>query len=241
MHDPQLKAAFEAAVALQSATSVPELESLAGKAFREIGFDWYAAAVFFSAGREPNVKLIHGEFQSDWARRYQARNYSQSSCIAREMLLTAQPYSWSEVIERRGLSGAQNKIWSEARDFGLKDGLFIPSRWVDGSYSSVVLADRNPPVADPFVRTMAGVIAAAYLLQLRKIAAPPRRHTLTVRQIECLSWVALGKSSADIAEILGVSAATVDEHVADACRKLGVRTRIQAAVQAALSGLLSWH
>ena len=241
MRDTQLKAAFEAAFALESATSIPALESLAGRAFRAIGFDWYAAAVFFNAGRDPNVSLIHGEFQPDWARRYQSRNYSQSSSIAREMLLTAKPYSWSEVVERRGLSGVQNRIWSEARDFGLKDGLFIPSRWVDGSYCSVVLADRTPPVTDPFVRTMAGVLASAYLLQLRKIAAPPRRHMLSERQIECLSWVALGKSSADIADILGVSAATVNEHVADACRKLGVRTRIQAAVQAALSGLLSWH
>jgi hypothetical protein len=49
---------------------------------------------------------------------------------------------------------------------------------------------------------------------------------------------AYGKSSAAIAEIIGISTATVDEHVGEACRKLGVRTRNQAAVEATLAGLI---
>jgi DNA-binding NarL/FixJ family response regulator len=41
-----------------------------------------------------------------------------------------------------------------------------------------------------------------------------------------------------IAEILGLSADTVEEHVAAACAKLGVRTRLQAAVEACMLGLI---
>jgi DNA-binding CsgD family transcriptional regulator len=41
-----------------------------------------------------------------------------------------------------------------------------------------------------------------------------------------------------IGDILGLSVRTVDEHLAEACRKLGVRTRVQAAVQATLRGLI---
>ena len=47
-----------------------------------------------------------------------------------------------------------------------------------------------------------------------------------------------GKSSTDIAELLGISAQTVEEHIAAACRKLGVRTRVQAAVEASLLGII---
>lgn len=54
--------------------------------------------------------------------------------------------------------------------------------------------------------------------------------TLTPRQIQCLRWVMEGKSSTDIATIIGLSPATVDEHLAGACERLGVRTRTQAVI-----------
>lgn len=65
---------------------------------------------------------------------------------------------------------------------------------------------------------------------------PPR---LTNRQRECLIWVEQGKSSSDIAVILGLSSETVNEHVGEACRRLGVRTRIQAVVAARAQGLFA--
>ena len=61
---------------------------------------------------------------------------------------------------------------------------------------------------------------------------------LTQRQQQCLLWVRHGKSSTDIGTILGISAQTVDEHIAAACRKLGVRTRVQGVIQAVLLGLV---
>lgn len=58
------------------------------------------------------------------------------------------------------------------------------------------------------------------------------------RQLECLHWAMKGKSSADIGTILGLSARTVDDHLAAACAKLGVRTRTQAVAEAIRRGLL---
>ena len=61
---------------------------------------------------------------------------------------------------------------------------------------------------------------------------------VTPRQLECLKWAGEGKSSVDIGSILNISAATVNEHLADACRRLDVRTRIQAIVEAYRRGWL---
>jgi len=61
---------------------------------------------------------------------------------------------------------------------------------------------------------------------------------LTERQLECLSWARAGKSSVDIGAILQLSRRTVDEHIADACRRFGVRTRVQAISAAVALGLL---
>ncbi|WP_369062561.1 helix-turn-helix transcriptional regulator [Caulobacter sp. 73W] len=67
----------------------------------------------------------------------------------------------------------------------------------------------------------------------------PVQICLSRRQRECLVWAERGKSSRDIATILGLSSRTVEEHFAEACRKLGVRTRMQAVLEAGRRGLLT--
>jgi DNA-binding response OmpR family regulator len=57
------------------------------------------------------------------------------------------------------------------------------------------------------------------------------------REIECLTWAARGKSSAEIAQIIATSKRNVDFHIESACRKLEVATRVQAAIKA-VSGRL---
>lgn len=55
---------------------------------------------------------------------------------------------------------------------------------------------------------------------------------LSPRELECLPWVSLGKSSTDIGSILDISSRTVDAYLEKACSKLSVRTRIEAVVMA---------
>jgi len=61
---------------------------------------------------------------------------------------------------------------------------------------------------------------------------------LTDREIETLTWSARGKTSYEIAEILGFSKRTIDFHIDSAIRKLGVATRIEAAVKATSGRLI---
>jgi DNA-binding CsgD family transcriptional regulator len=51
--------------------------------------------------------------------------------------------------------------------------------------------------------------------------------------------VARGKSSGEIAVILEVTERTVNFHIDNVIRKMGVATRVQAAVKATMLGLLS--
>jgi DNA-binding NarL/FixJ family response regulator len=61
---------------------------------------------------------------------------------------------------------------------------------------------------------------------------------LTEREVQVLTWVARGKSSADIATILEISERTVNFHLDNAMRKADVATRVQAAVKCAMLGLI---
>jgi DNA-binding CsgD family transcriptional regulator len=61
---------------------------------------------------------------------------------------------------------------------------------------------------------------------------------LNDREIETLTWVARGKTSAQIAKITGLAKRTVDFHLDNAREKLGAATRTQAAIKAAVGKLI---
>jgi LuxR family transcriptional regulator/LuxR family quorum-sensing system transcriptional regulator CciR len=72
-------------------------------------------------------------------------------------------------------------------------------------------------------------------LVLPLLGDPPN---LSDREAEVLAWVARGKSNASIAEILGISAHTVDAHLRRIYLKLGVVDRISAALRGLGFGLI---
>lgn len=65
-----------------------------------------------------------------------------------------------------------------------------------------------------------------------------RGGKLSPREIEILNWVSAGKTSYEIATILGISCSTVRNHIQKILVKLRVSTRSQAVVRAINSGLL---
>lgn len=74
--------------------------------------------------------------------------------------------------------------------------------------------------------------------RLRSPAKPAPAITLTPREKEAMTWVALGKSSADIAVLMSASERTINFHVNNVLQKLAVGSRTQAAVRCAQLGLI---
>ena len=66
----------------------------------------------------------------------------------------------------------------------------------------------------------------------------PKLAMLNDREIEALTWVARGKTSAQIADLVGLSKRTVEFHLDNARIKLDAATRTQAAVKAAIGKLI---
>lgn len=61
-----------------------------------------------------------------------------------------------------------------------------------------------------------------------KIAELQKHNGLTRREAEVLLWVSYGKTNKTISEILGISPRTVNKHLEQVFRKLGVETRAAA-------------
>ncbi|MGA3342785.1 MAG: response regulator transcription factor [Methylocella sp.] len=91
--------------------------------------------------------------------------------------------------------------------------------------------------ADDFVRKPVDFDVLVAIVNMRLARALrndswPNPVDLSEREVETLTWAARGKTSAEIARILDLTKRTVDFHIDNARLKLGVATRIQAAIKA---------
>ena len=68
---------------------------------------------------------------------------------------------------------------------------------------------------------------------------PWAKNPLSGREMEILDWVARGKSNSVIAEILNLSAGTVDTYLRRIYDKLDVSDRTSAAVRGVGMGLIA--
>jgi DNA-binding NarL/FixJ family response regulator len=81
-------------------------------------------------------------------------------------------------------------------------------------------------------------LISARLARVARTAIWPKHVDLREREVEALTWAARGKTFWEIGEILGLSKRTVEFHLENARRKLGVATRTQALIKAATGHLI---
>lgn len=83
-------------------------------------------------------------------------------------------------------------------------------------------------------------MALSYALSALAASAPATggESPISERERECLLWVSEGKTTDEVAVILGVSSNTVNSYVAHAIQKLSARNRAMAIANAIRTGLI---
>ncbi|QLF69539.1 autoinducer binding domain-containing protein [Peteryoungia desertarenae] len=94
---------------------------------------------------------------------------------------------------------------------------FSAAEMIELSYISIHVYNRLAQIRDMDVRTS---------------------DVLTEREIDCLNWTSAGKTSVEIAEILGLSEHTINHYLNRATKKLDAVNRTQAVAKAIRSGLI---
>ena len=93
-------------------------------------------------------------------------------------------------------------------------------------------------VSKPIDFDLLETIIRARLKGVARMSVWPETCNLNEREIETLMWAARGKTSEEIATITSIAERTVNFHLNNARDKLGVATRIQAAVKATVTGII---
>ncbi|WP_078059223.1 helix-turn-helix transcriptional regulator [Tropicimonas marinistellae] len=150
--------------------------------------------------------------------------------------------SWRET-ERRLRNGelpaSAQKIWSFNKRQGFLAGYTISFRANSARAKGALSLTSVPALSfdevDEIWEKYGRLIEAmSNVLHLRLISLPnpSQRRSLTSRQREALEWVGDGKTTAEIAAIMGLTSATVEKHLRLARDVLGVATTAQAVLKA---------
>ncbi len=130
-------------------------------------------------------------------------------------------------------------------DYGVRSGYTSTVAPVapGGSYSLITFCTESDRAPDARTRSIIAHLAP-HLHQVlireagsRAATAPEAR--LSAREIEVLNWLKAGKSSWDIARVLGIGERTVNFHVYNLMRKLGAANRPQAVAIAVHQGWIN--
>lgn len=210
----------------------------------EITRHGYTSSVCNTAIPGENARLFvyFRNWRPDWASYDASTNFSARSPIPAAARKHARPFSWRSIRANPALTRTEVNAFGEAEDFGWHDGLVVPIHGPSGRTSLVSMATgaRDIDTTASAERRMAALAHLTFQRcdELEPVRQPPAVEKLTPRGLECLQWVAAGKTDFEIGMIIGVSQVTVKFHIEQARARLGAATRAQAVAIIALAGLL---
>jgi DNA-binding CsgD family transcriptional regulator len=184
-------------------------------------------------------------FPSDWEDEWE--RYARSNPFLRTSFANNLPFSWDEV-ETSPDHPLEIHTIRYLRRCGFAHGITAPVHHADGAVSivSLVCSPTDDQHQVRTARTRNIVLLAAHLLVSRVehlLAARSERvrkaeDTFNTREQECLYWASLGKTTGEMATIMGISDNTVKVYFRRIFTRLEVRTRPQAISEAKRRGLL---
>jgi LuxR family quorum sensing-dependent transcriptional regulator len=201
----------------------------------------------FSAGEIDTAHRNRSTFTViDWPESWR-KFYFSSAILERDPLVEnlgfygGRPFTWEDLRADRRLAQLGTEALDVAAQAGWRDGLAVPLHRSGTHYGIVsivardIIPDAHRQILVPLCLAFHSVTGP--LVRREGFAMPPAG--LSPREVEVVDLVAHGKTDADIAKALGISAATAHEHVERAKARLDTRTRAELAAVAVSLGIIA--
>lgn len=147
--------------------------------------------------------------------------------------------SWGWVSKTENLTESEKKVFEFNKKFGITAGYSVSFKDISvrsrGAIGLVGPRDMRQGELDAIWENHGReVVQICNVMHLKITNLPHMNMTrkLTARQKEVLEWVGEGKTTQDIATIMGLTSATVEKHLRLAREVLGVDTTAQAVLKA---------
>lgn len=200
--------------------------------------------VFLSWGQSPARHVFfHSGFPGDWNQRWP--RYAMVDPLLPATAVSLWPVEIEALECWNSGSALQRELLQYLQSSGLAHGVSVPVHLPGGAFSALTFYQSDQSATDHGVRDelfiMGQFFCRALADRFSLVAAFDRdsSNDLTEREIECLYWASVGKTTEDIAEIIGRATQTVRFHLDSATRKLGAVNRVSAVAQACARGLIT--
>jgi DNA-binding CsgD family transcriptional regulator len=227
-----------------SAKNAAALEGELSKTITQIGFDKYAYIAF--RGRSYNGRpYVVTNYPAQWHDHYSEQGYVNKDPVIATAQQTITPLNWQDMLDNGRRIREERRVIEEASEFGMLNGITIPVHGPRSDFATLTVASNLSR------KEFQGLIGEfkydLHLLSLyfhdevmRKVLSDETNPTrpLSPREKECLLWTAQGKTSDEIATIVGISQETVVFHLKNAMRKFNVYSKHHAVVKAIISGTI---
>jgi LuxR family transcriptional regulator, quorum-sensing system regulator BjaR1 len=185
---------------------------------------------------------ILSNMPSDMVSKYDSISLLKHSTGIRRLRETTTPFQLTldDWEKENGRPPQANSYIAHLRENGIFQANYFPVHDADGSRAAVIWMGRQVEV--PMTAMMELQMIAIHVYnRLTEIGSfwKDSNVTLSEREIQCLNWTAAGKTSSEIAGILGLSEHTVNHYLNHVTKKLDAVNRTQAVVKAMKKGYIS--
>jgi DNA-binding CsgD family transcriptional regulator len=221
-----------------SAKSQPELLKLYLAAVEDEG---YQNAVFAKARNQRLVSIPWTHLPPGYSQSYVSREWDKIDPIVQHIQSARRPFRWQDVCTTTNLTRAQKQFLEECRELGVHSGITIPLHGPESGVDLISLSLRDHKKIDDSRFPIIHALTVQYRFRLSELS-DERVDTveqLTAKETECLCWCKEGKTNWEIGEIMSISEKTVEFHLSNTIKKLGVSNRITAVVKGIQKGIVS--
>ena len=197
---------------------------------------------------DPDDALFLSTCDSDYVKRYFRGGFYAKTPVFRwaEHHSGACTWAWvKDAFEAGRLSAEESEAVRQNAAMAVTAGISVsfPATSARSKGALGLIADPGLTHADVeriFSTRREEILAIAHMMHLAILHLPhlSRSRALSPRQRESLEWVADGKTTQDVALLMGVSPAMVEKHLRLARDALAVETTAQAVAKAALLNMI---
>jgi LuxR family transcriptional regulator, quorum-sensing system regulator BjaR1 len=223
--------AFSAIDNLRDTRDYASVKSVFNKSVKDLGVSSFIICDV-PPDAPPGAKEIYASgWDREWEERYLSKKYAIYDPVPNSVNWKADPYYWREVEKVHNKNSIAATIMNEARsEFGMYAGYCVPIHGLRGISGLVSVASGDPSWAlserEEAALHVISLYAYEAVRRIRSKTSPSGGgFKLSPREIECIEWVAAGKTSWEIGMILGISVDTVSEYLKSASKKLGTCSR----------------
>jgi DNA-binding CsgD family transcriptional regulator len=163
-----------------------------------------------------------------------------NDAVMRRIRSSTLPFFYDEVLEDGRREDGKSQILAALfHRFHMSRSAFFPTHDASGARGIIMFAGDREPFTLLEIRDLSFISIYVFdrLAEIRNLDARVA-EMLNDREIDCLTWTAAGKTSAEIAEILGLSEHTVNHYLNKATKKLDNVNRTQAVAKALRVGII---